>query len=355
MGLRQRRASPPQNELSWLAGDHLGSTRLAISAPTSQVVSQQWYTPFGLTRRGVLTTAGSPQAPLATEVQFTGQRLDRHASLYHFGARMYDPLLGRFIQADTLVPGPGNPQAFNRYAYALNNPLRYADPSGQVPIVPIIIGGAIVTMKVLDYAWTAWDAAQSAQVLADPAAPAEQKAAAAANLAATAALELAEPDDLLPIAIPLDDLARVGMVKGTPLHVPLPGMSGGPARPGSRFLPRLDRVVNGQKVRRITTPLTKAQKNALYKETRAVYAVANPGRLTPGLEVHHRIPLEWAHLFPDADPNRLSNLAAVPKAVHTEITSRWNSWNASLGHPPTAADVMAFAAQIDQTFPAYFR
>ena len=35
-----------------------------------------------------------------------------------------------FIQADTVVPGAGNPQALNRYAYTLGNPLRYTDPSG---------------------------------------------------------------------------------------------------------------------------------------------------------------------------------------------------------------------------------
>ena len=39
-------------------------------------------------------------------------------------------MLGRFISADTLVPGAGNPQAFNRYAYGLNNPVKYTDPSG---------------------------------------------------------------------------------------------------------------------------------------------------------------------------------------------------------------------------------
>ncbi|HOV48078.1 MAG TPA: RHS repeat-associated core domain-containing protein [Anaerolineae bacterium] len=43
---------------------------------------------------------------------------------------MPDPALGRFLQADTLVPNPGNPQSLNRYAYTLNNPLRYTDPSG---------------------------------------------------------------------------------------------------------------------------------------------------------------------------------------------------------------------------------
>lgn len=40
------------------------------------------------------------------------------------------PLLGRFLSADTIVPGAGNPQTFNRYAYVNNNPLRLIDPSG---------------------------------------------------------------------------------------------------------------------------------------------------------------------------------------------------------------------------------
>jgi hypothetical protein len=47
-------------------------------------------------------------------------------------ARYYDPVIGRFIQADTIVPEPGNPQALNRYAYVYNSPLKYADPSGHI-------------------------------------------------------------------------------------------------------------------------------------------------------------------------------------------------------------------------------
>jgi len=52
--------------------------------------------------------------------------------LYDYGARFYDPALGRFISADTVVPGAGNPQALNRYAYVRNNPLRYTDPTGHM-------------------------------------------------------------------------------------------------------------------------------------------------------------------------------------------------------------------------------
>jgi hypothetical protein len=52
--------------------------------------------------------------------------------LYFYGARWYDGGLGRFIQADTIVPGAGSSQAWDRYAYALNNPLRYIDPTGHM-------------------------------------------------------------------------------------------------------------------------------------------------------------------------------------------------------------------------------
>jgi RHS repeat-associated protein len=67
---------------------------------------------------------------LPTTYNYTGQRLDGSAGLLYYGARYYDPALGRFIQPDTLVPEPGNPQSLNRYAYVLNNPLKYTDPTG---------------------------------------------------------------------------------------------------------------------------------------------------------------------------------------------------------------------------------
>ena len=46
------------------------------------------------------------------------------------GARDYDPRLGRWLSADTIVPNPANPQSLNRYSYVYNNPLKYIDPSG---------------------------------------------------------------------------------------------------------------------------------------------------------------------------------------------------------------------------------
>jgi hypothetical protein len=50
--------------------------------------------------------------------------------LYYYNARYNEPLIGRFISPDTIVPNLSNPQSFNRYSYCLNNPLKYIDPSG---------------------------------------------------------------------------------------------------------------------------------------------------------------------------------------------------------------------------------
>jgi RHS repeat-associated protein len=86
-------------------------------------VAETRYLPYGEER----WTAGGAQP---TDFTFTGQRVERGFGLMDYRARYYDPRLGRFISADAVVPEPGNPQAWNRYAYVYNNPLRYNDPSG---------------------------------------------------------------------------------------------------------------------------------------------------------------------------------------------------------------------------------
>ena len=48
--------------------------------------------------------------------------------LVHLNGRVYDPLVGRMMSADPFVPDPLNGQAWNRYAYVINNPLSITDP-----------------------------------------------------------------------------------------------------------------------------------------------------------------------------------------------------------------------------------
>jgi RHS repeat-associated protein len=122
-------------------GDHLGS--VSVATTSGGLLSQQAFAPWGKVRSGGISQ---------TTLNYTGQRLDGTGLLYYH-ARYYDPGLGRFISADSVVPGagpltawphdapaqaagaaggggPGDPQALNRYSYARNNPLRYTDPTG---------------------------------------------------------------------------------------------------------------------------------------------------------------------------------------------------------------------------------
>jgi RHS repeat-associated protein len=105
----------------YLLTDHLGSTAITAYSSGGKKAELR-YKAWGETRYTYGTTP--------TTYRFTGQRLDESTGLYYYGARYYDPALGRFVQADTIVPEPGNPQALNRYSYVYNNPLRYIDPTG---------------------------------------------------------------------------------------------------------------------------------------------------------------------------------------------------------------------------------
>jgi len=64
------------------------------------------------------------------DYKFTGKPFDSETGLYYYGARYYNPLIGRFITPDTIVQAPSNPQSLNRYSYCLNNPVNRIDPSG---------------------------------------------------------------------------------------------------------------------------------------------------------------------------------------------------------------------------------
>jgi RHS repeat-associated protein len=83
---------------------------------------------------------------MPTDHLFTGQRAMLDLGIYHFGARFYDPTLGRFLSADTVLPGAGNSQAYDRYAFVLNNPLIHSDPSGHNPFMFGGSGGKAPTL-----------------------------------------------------------------------------------------------------------------------------------------------------------------------------------------------------------------
>jgi RHS repeat-associated protein len=107
--------------ISYLLADHLGSNALILDS-SGNLVGETRYKAWGELR---YTTGAT------SDYTYTGQYSNTSDfGWMYFRARWYDPILGRFNQVDTIVPGPGNPQDWDRYSYVRNNPIIYNDPSG---------------------------------------------------------------------------------------------------------------------------------------------------------------------------------------------------------------------------------
>lgn len=113
----------------WFHSDHLGSTRL-LTDSKGQPERTYRYDAFGK----LLEDSGGP----ANSRTFSGHVGDSESGLIYMGARYYDPELCRFVSPDTVVPDATDPQALNRYAYALNNPVSNLDPTGHAPVVAAV-------------------------------------------------------------------------------------------------------------------------------------------------------------------------------------------------------------------------
>ncbi len=82
-----------------LLGDHLGSTSMTVNSDGT-LLSEVRYSAFGEERYSSGT--------MTTDYLYTGQREEAEVGLYYYVARWYDPAIGRFIQADSIVPNPGS-------------------------------------------------------------------------------------------------------------------------------------------------------------------------------------------------------------------------------------------------------
>jgi RHS repeat-associated protein len=102
--------------------DHLGTPRVITNSDATWIARHDYY-PFG--REVGVSTDGETH-------KFTGKERDVETGLYNFGARYYHETHGRFMTPDTGVDQhPEDPQSWNLYAYARNNPLLLVDPTGE--------------------------------------------------------------------------------------------------------------------------------------------------------------------------------------------------------------------------------
>ena len=120
--------------MSRVINDPLGSP-LILMDEDGNIVKRYRFDPWG-----------NIEAQWGTEPNrylFTGKEKDENG-LYYFGARYYNPRLGRFVTPDPEPRVPGkrlleNPQLMNPYAYCINNPFRFIDPDGRIvtPLPPL--------------------------------------------------------------------------------------------------------------------------------------------------------------------------------------------------------------------------
>jgi RHS repeat-associated protein len=122
--------------VSYLTGDHLGSTRVVTKGDGS-VKARYDYLPFGEELgAGISGRSGAMgySAADSTNQKFTSKERDGESGLDYFGARYYSSAQGRFTSPDPLIytaTRPGDPQQFNLYGYVRNNPMRFVDPDGK--------------------------------------------------------------------------------------------------------------------------------------------------------------------------------------------------------------------------------
>lgn len=113
--------------ITYIHPDISGSP-LAATNEAGAVVWKESYRAYG--QRAVQMPTGNDQ-----QQWFHGKEQDPVTGLQYFGARYYDPAVGRFLGIDPVDFQEGNPHSFNRFAYGNNNPIAYLDPDGQYPFL----------------------------------------------------------------------------------------------------------------------------------------------------------------------------------------------------------------------------
>ncbi|NJK32037.1 MAG: hypothetical protein HC927_06225 [Deltaproteobacteria bacterium] len=124
----------------YLHDDHLGSVDV-VTDEQGEVLQRLSYDAWGKPRDPNDWSAHDDFVPeLLVNRGYTGHEGRDDAGLVNMGGRLYDPRLGRMINADPFMVDSLSTQGWNRYAYVLNNPLALTDPSGYSPDGEMIYG-----------------------------------------------------------------------------------------------------------------------------------------------------------------------------------------------------------------------
>ena len=137
----------------YLLRDHLGSVSV-ITDSLGMMLQELSYDPWGQRRVADTWQALSRLSVMNFDTSrttrgYTGHEMVDAVGIVHMNGRIYDPRLGRFMQADPIIQFPDYSQSWNRYSYVLNNPLAYTDPSGY--FIPFFTALAAVIVVGAEY------------------------------------------------------------------------------------------------------------------------------------------------------------------------------------------------------------
>jgi len=142
------------DSLLYVYTDHLGSlTKLVNEA--GNPIDHYAYDPWGNRRNPGNWAHPDLRNSLLLNRGFTGHEHIDQFGIINMNGRVYDPMTSQFFSPDPYVQMPGNWVNYNRYAYCMNNPLIYADPTGE--FWHLIIGAAVGGVTNLAFNWKSVD------------------------------------------------------------------------------------------------------------------------------------------------------------------------------------------------------
>ncbi|WP_414846215.1 RHS repeat-associated core domain-containing protein [Chryseobacterium sp. IT-36CA2] len=148
-----------QKENYYLHRDNLNSI-VAITKTDGSVVEKRFFDAWGnlkglVKANGQIVTNADELrfTPLFINRGYTGHEHLQTVGLINMNARIYDPVVRKFLSADSIIPDQFNTQSYDRYGYAYNNPLLYVDVNGYEAITlgaAVLIGLAVaITTRVI--------------------------------------------------------------------------------------------------------------------------------------------------------------------------------------------------------------
>lgn len=149
--------SSTTNNYYYLHKDYQGSI-MAITDTNGVVKEKRHFDAWGNIVKLTNGSGSNLSTFTITDRGYTGHEHLITVGLINMNARMYDPVLHRFLGPDNFVQDPFDTQNYNRYGYVLNNPLMYTDPTGNFAFLAFlgaVLYGALVGAAVAAVTYTA--------------------------------------------------------------------------------------------------------------------------------------------------------------------------------------------------------